>query len=69
MGHPGIDVVLGKGSGTPSVAIWLENLGLDATPEQELELLMMVKEKSIEKKGLLTEEEFRTMTREVLGQG
>jgi isopropylmalate/homocitrate/citramalate synthase len=67
MGQSGLEIVLGKGSGTPSIAIRLEQLGLEATPE-ELETLMgMVKEKSLEKKGLVNEDEFKAMTREVLG--
>jgi isopropylmalate/homocitrate/citramalate synthase len=67
MGQPGLEIVLGKGSGTPSIAIWLEKLGLEATTEQLETLMGMVKEKSLEKKGLVSEDEFKAMTREVLG--
>ncbi len=66
-GHPGLQVVLGKGSGVTSVAIWLERLGLEASPEQMEALTVLVKEKSLEKKGLLTEEEFRALAKAVLG--
>jgi len=67
VGHPGPRIVLGKGSGAPSVEIWLERLGLQATPEQVEQLTFMVKEKSLEKKGLLTETEFRDLVDQVLG--
>ena len=66
MGHPGPQIVLGKGSGTPSIEIWLERLGIQATPEQVESLTLRVKEKSLEKKGLLTEEEFLALVHEVL---
>lgn len=69
MGHPGPQIVLGKGSGTPSVEIWLERLGMQATPEQVEQLTFLVKERSLEKKGLLTEEEFRDLVDQVLGTG
>jgi isopropylmalate/homocitrate/citramalate synthase len=66
MGHPGPQIVLGKGSGTPSVEIWLEKLGLEASPEQVEALTYMVKEKSLEKKGLITEQEFRALAEGLL---
>ena len=68
MGHPGPNIVLGKGSGAPSVAIWLEDRGMTATPGQIEALTLLVKEKSLEKKGLLTEQEFRDLAASVLGQ-
>lgn len=68
MGHPGPNIVLGKGSGAPSVAIWLEDRGMAATPGQIEALTLLVKEKSLEKKGLLTEQEFRDLAASVLGQ-
>ncbi len=66
MGHPGPNIVLGKGSGAPSVEIWLEEMGQEASPAQVEALTVMVKEKSLEKKGLVTKDEFRAMTDEVL---
>jgi isopropylmalate/homocitrate/citramalate synthase len=67
VGHPGPNIVLGKGSGAPSVEIWLEKLGKKASAKQVETLTNMVKDKSLEKKGLVTEEEFRVMVDEVLG--
>jgi isopropylmalate/homocitrate/citramalate synthase len=58
VGQPGVEIVLGKGSGLDSIALWLEKLGIEATDDEMREMLMEVKAKSLEKKGLLTEEEF-----------
>ena len=52
------DIVLGKKSGKGSIEYYLDKLNLSATPEQVTAILAKVKEKGIEKKGLLTEEEF-----------
>jgi hypothetical protein len=67
MGQPGPKIVLGKGSGAPSVAIWLEDRGMDASPAQIEALTLLVKERSLETKTLLTEEEFLELAAHVLG--
>ncbi|MGB5104913.1 MAG: hypothetical protein WBO04_16560, partial [Steroidobacteraceae bacterium] len=54
-------VVLGKGSGIDSVRLWLEELGVRATDDEQLALLQLVKRASLEKKALLTPEEFRDL--------
>jgi isopropylmalate/homocitrate/citramalate synthase len=60
IGQSDVEVVLGKGSGTDSVAYWLRRIGQPVPPfDQLLELTMQVKEISMEKHGLLTEAEFR----------
>jgi hypothetical protein len=41
------------------VADWMERMGLDASLEQREGMVLKVKEASIEKKGLLTEDEFK----------
>ncbi|HEX2152516.1 MAG TPA: pyruvate carboxyltransferase [Acidimicrobiia bacterium] len=52
-------VVLGKGSGLDSVALWLDRHGIeDATSSEIEEILREVKARSLEKKGLLDDEEF-----------
>ncbi len=62
IGHRDVEVVLGKGSGTDSVALWLRNLGFAVPgPERLLELTMLVKERAMAKHGLVTESEFREM--------
>jgi isopropylmalate/homocitrate/citramalate synthase len=60
-------VVLGKKSGRASISLRLEEMGVAATPEQTMDILMAVKDKSIEKKGLLTDGEFEQIVQSVLG--
>lgn len=52
------DIVLGKKSGKASIEYFLEKLNLTADEEQIAAMLAKVKEKGIQKKGLLTEDEF-----------
>jgi isopropylmalate/homocitrate/citramalate synthase len=52
------EVVLGRFSGLPSLEFWLEDFGLEADEEEQLELLRLVKERSLAKKGLLDKDEF-----------
>jgi len=60
IGQADVEVVLGKGSGTDSVAYWLGRIGQPVPAlDQLLELTMQVKEISMQKHGLLTEAEFR----------
>lgn len=61
-------VVLGKKSGRASIALRLEEMGVTATREQMMDMLWKVKDKSIEKKGLLTEGEFEETVQSVLSQ-
>jgi isopropylmalate/homocitrate/citramalate synthase len=58
VGQAAPEIVLGKGSGADSVAVWLDRNGLSADPDQILEILSIVKSKSLDKKGLLTNAEF-----------
>lgn len=67
VGQDPAEVVLGKGSGLDSVMIWLERNGLKAHGEAALEILHIVKAKSLEKKELLTNEEFLECAQKVLG--
>jgi len=50
---------MGKSSGIDCVADWMERMSLDASLEQKEAMVLKVKEASIQKKGLLTEEEFK----------
>ena len=59
------EIVLGKKSGLTSIAEWLKKIGVEASEEESGNILQKVKEKSIEKKGLLTEEEFKEVVKEV----
>lgn len=58
VGQPAPRIVLGKGSGVDSVAIWLDRLGIEATAEQIQEILAEVKGWSTQTKQLLSEDEF-----------
>jgi isopropylmalate/homocitrate/citramalate synthase len=70
--HPALtgrkgEVVLGKKSGKLSITYNLEKLGItDADDEAIGEMLKRVKDKGIEKRGLLTDEEFREIVDGVL---
>jgi len=70
--HPALtgrrgDVVLGKKSGKASITYHLEQIGIrDADDEAIAEMLRRVKEKGIEKRGLLTPDEFREIVDSVL---
>ncbi|MBZ5633460.1 MAG: 2-isopropylmalate synthase [Acidobacteriia bacterium] len=70
--HPALtgrkgEVVLGKKSGKLSITYNLEKLGItDADDDAIGEMLKRVKDKGIEKRGLLTDEEFREIVDSVL---
>jgi isopropylmalate/homocitrate/citramalate synthase len=59
VGQDPVSIVLGKNSGLPSIQEWCEKLGVKASEETMMEMLRLVKEKSFEKKDLLTEDEFK----------
>ncbi len=61
------EIVLGKGSGLDSVAIWLGNNGIYDADTKDIEVILAeVKAKSLEKKGLLDNDEFLDIVRDVL---
>ncbi len=70
--HPALtgrrgDVVLGKKSGKASITYHLEQMGIqDAQEDAVAEMLRRVKEKGIEKRGLVTPDEFREIVDSVL---
>ena len=53
--------VIGKGSGIDSVNWFLDRLGIKATEEEKMALLMDVKEKSLKEKRLLSLDEFKEL--------
>jgi len=55
------EIVLGKKSGIDSIAIKSRELGLDVSEAQRAAVLAAVKQKGIEKRGLLTDAEFRAI--------
>jgi isopropylmalate/homocitrate/citramalate synthase len=54
-------IVLGKKSGIDSIRIKLEELGLDVPEDRRAELLAAVKRLGAEKRGLVTDDEFRRL--------
>ncbi|HEU5348381.1 MAG TPA: hypothetical protein VFU63_07190 [Ktedonobacterales bacterium] len=67
VGQTGPEIVLGKGSGLDSVLIWLDKLQLGtATEEEATAILQEVKATSLQKKGLLTEDDFAAIASRVL---
>src|SRR5579859_205082 len=70
VGQKGPQVVLGKGSGLDSVMIWLDKLGFPpANEEQSMAILQEVKATSLQKKGLLEEDDFSKIAHSVIGRG
>ena len=60
------EVVLGKKSGRPSIRLKLEEIGIETTDEKVSELLAKVKQKGIEKKGILSDDEFKAILKDTL---
>lgn len=60
-------IVLGKKSGLDSVDLKAKDLGLTITPEQRAPILAAVKKRAIAKRGLLTDDEFRSIVAELVG--
>jgi isopropylmalate/homocitrate/citramalate synthase len=56
-------IVLGKKSGIDSIRIKAQELGLELTDEEERRLLAEVKKRGTEKRGLVSDEEFRELAR------
>jgi isopropylmalate/homocitrate/citramalate synthase len=53
--------VLGKKSGLDSIRIKADELGLDVPEDRRAELLAAVKKLGAEKRGLVTDDEFRAL--------
>ena len=68
VGQKPVTIVLGKNSGLPSIQEWCEKLKIQASEEEMMEMLARVKEKSYEKKDLLTADEFKTIVDGVLSK-
>lgn len=67
VGQSAPEIVLGKGSGADSITVWLDRNGLSApNPDAVLEILALVKAKSLELKGLLNNDQFLECAHRVL---
>src|SRR4029077_19599313 len=56
-------IVLGKKSGLDSIDLQARELGVEVTPDMRAPLLAEVKRRSIEKAGLISDDEFREAIR------
>jgi len=61
-------IVIGKGSGIDSIKAKLKELGIKASEEEAMKVLMAIKQRSLETKSLLTNEEVREVIATVLPQ-
>ena len=68
VGQKPVGIVIGKNSGLPSVQEWCEKLGIDASEEEMMAMIPVIKEKSFKKKDLLTEKEFTGIADKVLAK-
>jgi isopropylmalate/homocitrate/citramalate synthase len=66
VGQPPAKVVLGKGSGIDSIKAALKGIGVDATEEEAMQVVVAVKEFSLQHKRLLTDGEFRSIVAKTL---
>jgi isopropylmalate/homocitrate/citramalate synthase len=66
VGQPPAKVVLGKGSGIDSIKAALKGIGVEANDEEAMQVVVGVKEFSLQHKRLLTDEEFRSVAAKVL---
>ncbi|MGH8916001.1 MAG: LeuA family protein, partial [Acidimicrobiia bacterium] len=67
VGQASPEIVMGKGSGLDSVAIWLGRHGIHDAETKEIEtILAEVKGRSLATKGLLDDDEFLDIVREVI---
>lgn len=60
------EIVMGKGSGLDSVKMWLNQLEIEATDREAEQILMAVKEFSLNNKRLLTKDDFREIANRVI---
>jgi isopropylmalate/homocitrate/citramalate synthase len=62
VGHDAPEIVLGKNSGADSIKIWLERIGHPLPSEAiQMEILLKVKARALEKKGVLTLRDFENI--------
>ena len=66
VGQPPASIVLGKGSGIDSIKAALKNMGVQASEEEAMSVVMAVKEFSLKHKRLLTDAEFQKVVQTTL---
>jgi isopropylmalate/homocitrate/citramalate synthase len=65
VGNEKPEIVLGKKSGRGNVLLWAEKLGIDLSKEEVADVVAKIKATSYEKRGRLSEAEFRKIIDEV----
>lgn len=65
VGNDPQQIMMGKKSGVDNVEMWAERLGIELTREEAKEIVSHVKDKGIELKRLLTEDEFKDVVQVV----
>jgi isopropylmalate/homocitrate/citramalate synthase len=68
VGQPAPKVVIGKGSGIDSIKAKLKELGIQTSEEEAMDVVAAVKQYSLEKKALLTDQEFQQVVKATLPQ-
>jgi len=68
VGQQAPKIVIGKGSGIDSIKAKLKELGVEASEEEAMKVLMAVKQHSLSTKSLLTDQEVRKVVASVLPQ-
>jgi isopropylmalate/homocitrate/citramalate synthase len=68
VGQVGPRIVLGKGSGIDNIVEGLERIGVTATPEEGLEILQLVKTRSLERKALLDDGDLKDIADSVVSR-
>ena len=58
---------LGKGSGLDSVKIWAEQIDVELSDDEAMEVLLAVKEFALDKKRLLNPDDFQRIVEQVIG--
>ena len=65
VGQKQVNIVLGKNTGLPNIKCWLDKLNLEVPEEKQMSLLMKIKEISLDKKRLLSEDEFKELVKTI----
>ena len=68
VGQQAPKIVIGKGSGIDSIKAKLKELGIEASEEEAMKVLMAIKQHSLSTKSLLTDQEVRKVIASVLPQ-
>ena len=67
IGQPPVEIVLGKGSGAPSISYWLDKLNLKLKDENDTaQILQDVKNKGLAEKRPLTQAEFKEIVKDYI---